>query len=156
MTETFKAGGPDWQKTHLDLYLSTNGTKGHAIDFSELGGLAKTPCLILEATGRQSGKQQRVPLIYGTDGKRFVIVASKGGAEKHPAWFLNLEAKPEVKFQVGSKKYRGVAHIAKSPERERLFKMMAGVYLPYVEYQTKTAREIPVVVLEPQAEIEKL
>jgi deazaflavin-dependent oxidoreductase (nitroreductase family) len=156
MTDTFKAGAPDWQKTHLDLYLKTNGAQGHLIDFSSLGGPKETPCLVLEATGRQSGKPQLVPLIYGTDGKRFVIVASKGGAENHPAWFLNLEAKPEVKFQVVNKKYRGVARVAKSPERERLFKMMAGIYPPYVEYQTKTAREIPVVILEPQGEIEKL
>ncbi len=156
MEEVFKVGGAGWDKQHLESYLKTDGAVGHYADFSQFGGPEKTPCLILEVTGRKSGAPQRVPLIYGKDGNGFVIIASKGGAPEHPAWFLNIEAHPELKFQVADKKYRGKARLAESPERERLYDMMAKIYPPYVEYQKKTERRIPVVVLEPEAELDQL
>jgi deazaflavin-dependent oxidoreductase (nitroreductase family) len=156
MTEEFKAGSPGWYDKHLDAYLQTDGEIGHLVDFSDVGGPKDVPCLILEVTGRKSGEAHRSPLIYGEDGKNFVIVASKGGAPAHPAWYLNLEADPTVKFQVLEKKYRGRARVAESPERERLFDMMAVIYPPYIDYQKKTDREIPVVILEPEAEIDRL
>ena len=80
---------------------------------------------------------------------RFVVVASKGGAPNHPAWFLNLRDRPDIRFQVEDKKYRGFARITSGAERERLFRMMTKLYPPYNDYQAKTAREIPVVTLEP-------
>jgi deazaflavin-dependent oxidoreductase (nitroreductase family) len=156
MTGKVEIGAPGWQGNHLALYLKTNGAEGHLVDFTAFGGSAQTPCLILKTTGRRSGEPKLIPLIYGEDGGRFVIVASKGGAPQHPAWFLNLKAAPEVAFQVVDKKYRGVARIAEGAERERLYAMMAGVYPPYIAYQAKTEREIPVVLLEPQGEIERL
>ncbi|HLY56305.1 MAG TPA: nitroreductase family deazaflavin-dependent oxidoreductase [Stellaceae bacterium] len=156
MAGNVEVGAPDWQKTHLKLYLSTDGADGHFVDFTRFGGLHDTPCLILKTTGRQSGEPKLVPLIYGEDGGNFVIVASRGGAPEHPAWFLNLEAKPTVEFQVIDKKYRGTARIAESPERERLYAMMAQIYPPYIAYQAGTTRKIPVVVLEPQTEIDHL
>lgn len=156
MADEFKAGGPDWNERHLKAYLDTNGHIGHLIDFTPVGGPAHTPCLILVTTGRKSGKAQMLPLIYGKDNGKFVIVASKGGAPEHPAWYLNLEADPEVKIQVLDKKYRGRASTAEGADRERLYAMMAGIYPPYIEYQEKTDREIPVVLIEPDAEIEKL
>src|SRR3978361_799991 len=109
MTERFKVEGPDWQTRHLQAYLETDGEHGHFADFTPLGGPPEVPCLILETTGRKSGAHQLLPLIYGKDGKDFVIIASKGGAPKHPAWFLNLDADPAVKFQIGGKKYSGKA-----------------------------------------------
>jgi deazaflavin-dependent oxidoreductase (nitroreductase family) len=156
MTGKIEIGAPGWQEAHLELYLKTNGAEGHLVDFTRAGGPLETPCLILKTAGRRSGAPKLIPLIYGKDGERFVVVASKGGAPKHPAWFLNLEATPEVAFQVVDKKYRGVARIAQGAERERLFAMMAGIYPPYIEYKAKTDREIPVVILEPQGEIEQL
>jgi deazaflavin-dependent oxidoreductase (nitroreductase family) len=156
MAENFKAGGADWVERHLEAYLRTDGQTGHLVDFSDAGGSAATPCLVLEVTGRKSGEPQRLPLIYGKDGNSFVLVASKGGAPKHPAWYLNLEANPALKFQVADKKYRGRARVAAGPERERLFDMMAQVFPPYIAYQKKTEREIPVVVLESEAEIDRL
>ncbi len=98
------------------------------MDFSAAGGPATTPCLILETAGRKSGQPHRLPLIYGKAAQNFVIVASKGGAPEHPAWFLNLQAQPAVKFQVADKKYRCRARAAASPEREKLFDMMAQLY----------------------------
>jgi deazaflavin-dependent oxidoreductase (nitroreductase family) len=156
MTQNFKVEGPDWQQRHLDAYLESDGKIGHLVDFGAVGGPPAVPCLILETTGRKSGTPQLLPLIYGQDGENFVIVASKGGAPKHPAWFLNLEAGPEVKFQVVDKKYRGKAVVASSADRQRLFDMMAKIYPPYIAYQEKTDREIPVVLLQPEAEIDGL
>jgi deazaflavin-dependent oxidoreductase (nitroreductase family) len=156
MSEEFKAGGADWNKRHLEAYLRTDGETGHLIDFTPVGGPAHTPCLILETIGRKSGQPTMLPLIYGEDGCAFIIVASKGGAPAHPAWFLNLEAQPEVKFQVVAKKYAGTARVVAGPERERLYAMMAEIYPPYIDYQQKTDREIPVVALEPVSEIDSL
>lgn len=156
MAEQFKAGGPDWTKKHLEIYLKTDGANGHLADFTASGGPAATPCLILEATGRVSGQAQLVPLIYGRDGKGYVIVASKGGAPVHPAWYLNINANPAVKFQVAAQKFAGTARVAAGAERARLFAMMAVIYPPYIDYQKKTEREIPVVVLEPEIEIAAL
>ena len=157
MAETVKAGSAGWMQDHLARYLRTDGAEGHFVDFTVVGGSASTPCLILETTGRRSGAAHQLPLIYGEDGGRFVVVASKGGAPVHPAWFLNLEAKPQVRFQVGDRKYRGVARIAAGAERARLYAMMAGIYPPYIPYQEKAVnREIPVVLLEPEATIDSL
>ncbi len=157
MSEPFKVEGDHWQKRHLEAYLRTDGENGHIVDFSPVGGPAEVPCLILEVTGRKSGEPQRLPLIYGKDGHDFVIIASKGGAPEHPAWFLNLEADPAVKFQVVDKKYRGRARVVESDQdRDRLYAMMAEIYPPYIDYQEKTDRKIPVVLLEPEAEIDRL
>jgi deazaflavin-dependent oxidoreductase (nitroreductase family) len=156
MSMKLNFGAPGWQDAHTKAYLASNGVEGHLVDFTPGGGADNVPCLILKTTGRRSGEAKLLPLIYGKDGDKVVIVASKGGAPKHPAWFLNLEAHPEVEFQVGAKKYRGKARPAQGAERARLFKMMEGVYPPYTAYQARTEREIPVVVLEPQGEIERL
>lgn len=156
MSTKIDIGGPGWTDAHRDLYLRTDGAEGHFVDFSRAGASAETPCLILKTTGRKSGEAKLLPLIYGRDGDRFVIVASKGGAPKDPAWYLNLDANPEVGFQVGAKKYRGQARAAAGAERERLYRMMEAVFPPYAAYQANTERKIPVVVLEPRGEIERL
>ena len=156
MSTKIEVGGAGWTDAHLELYQRTDGADGQFVDFSRVGASTKTPCLILKTTGRKSGEAKLLPLIYGEDGGNFVIVASKGGAPKHPAWYLNLDANSVVGFQVGPKKYRGKARTATDDERERLFKMMAGVFPPYNAYQARTDREIPVVVLEPQGEVETL
>jgi deazaflavin-dependent oxidoreductase (nitroreductase family) len=155
MAMTIKPGTPGWQKQHVELYLKTDGADGHAVDFG-LPGLPPVDCLLLQTTGRKSHAAQTTPLIYGKDGGGFVIVASKGGAPDHPAWFLNLRDHPEVRFQVVDKKYRGTARIVTGAERTRLYAMMTGIYPPYRDYQAKTTREIPVVVLAPKEEIARL
>jgi len=148
-------GAPGWQQRHVELYLKTDGAEGHVLDFG-LPGVPEVTCLLLQTTGRKSHAAKTTPLIYGRDGNGFVIVASRGGAPQHPAWFLNLRDSPEVRFQVANKKFRGVARVTAGAERARLFQMMTGLFAPYRDYQTKTAREIPVVVLEPKAELERL
>lgn len=156
MQQTFKVDGPDWGKRHLEAYLRTDGETGHLVDFRPIGGPEAAPCLILDVTGRKTGEPHLLPLIYGKDGDGFVIVASKGGAPNHPAWFLNLEVNPDVKFQVLDRKYRGRARVADTSERARLFAMMATIYPLYLDYQQKTGREIPVVILTVDAQIDQL
>jgi deazaflavin-dependent oxidoreductase (nitroreductase family) len=155
MVMKIDAGTPGWQQRHVEIYLKTDGAEGHVLDFGR-PGVPAVNTLLLQTTGRKSHTAQTTPLIYGEDGGGFVIVASRGGAPQHPAWFLNLRDQPEIRFQVADKKYRGVARIAAGAERERLYAMMTGLFPPYRDYQAKTAREIPVVVLEPQGEIERL
>ncbi|HZB92663.1 MAG TPA: nitroreductase family deazaflavin-dependent oxidoreductase, partial [Stellaceae bacterium] len=155
MATKIDPGTPGWQQRHVELYLKSDGAEGHVVDLGRPGASAVN-CLLLQTTGRRSKESRTSPLIYGNDGKGFVIVASKGGAPDHPAWFLNLRDEPEVRFQVANKKYRGVARITSGAERERLFRMMAGLFPPYDSYQAKTAREIPVVVLEPREAVERL
>jgi deazaflavin-dependent oxidoreductase (nitroreductase family) len=134
---------------HVRRYRETGGAEGH--DWRE-----GSTVLLLTTKGRKTGNPTTTPLIYAQDGDKYVIVASKGGAPDHPAWFLNLRDAPEVRFQVADKKYRGVARITSGEERERLFRVMAGLFPPYDSYQAKTAREIPVVVLEPRETVERL
>ncbi len=139
---------PDWAQKHLDIYLKTNGGEGHLWDMTANGGKADTPHLLLTAIGRKSGNAITLPLIYGKDGGNYVVVASKGGAPAHPAWYLNLVARPQVNVQVADKKFHAVARTAEGEERKQLWRMMAEIYPPYDDYQKLTEREIPVVVLE--------
>ena len=155
MATKIEPGTPGWQQRHVAVYRESNGAEGHVIDFNR-PGVPPVQCLLLETTGRKSKAPKITPLIYGKDGSRYVIVASKGGAPDHPAWFLNLRDEPEVRFQVADKKYRGTARSVTGVERERLFRMMTGLFPSYEDYRKKTTREIPVVALEPQQEIERL
>ena len=137
---------PDWIVAHLEDY-ATDPEKGHLWDGSQFGGHKDTTTLLLTTRGRKTGRTITLPLIYGKDGDNQVIVASKGGAPENPAWYLNLKADPNVEVQVAADRFSAVASIATGSERERLWKLMAGVYPPYDDYQSRTEREIPVVVL---------
>jgi deazaflavin-dependent oxidoreductase (nitroreductase family) len=138
---------PKWIVDHLRLYAESP-EKGHLWDGRAAGGYADTPTLLLTTTGRKSGKRLTMPLIYGTDGDHYVVVASKGGDPKHPAWYLNLQDDPEVHVQVVRDKFTAIARTATGEERERLWNKLSAIYPPYPSYQQRTDREIPVVVLE--------
>jgi proline iminopeptidase len=140
---------PDWIKDHLARYIATDGADGYLWDASLGGGKGLVPTLLLTTTGRKSGRELTLPLIFGRSGPNYVVVASKGGAPTHPAWYLNLQANPEVKVQVKAKKFTAHAHPADAAERATLWPMMVEIYGPYAEYQTKTDRQIPVVILKP-------
>lgn len=127
---------------HVRRYLETDGADGH--DWQG------TTVLIMTTTGRRSGEARSTPLIYGTRGQDHVVVASKGGAEEHPAWYLNLAAQPEVTVQVRGDRFKARAHTATAEEKPELWRMMIERWPPYGEYQRKTSRDIPVVVLERQ------
>lgn len=140
---------PDWIVNHLRVYAESPA-KGHLWDATAAGGRADTPTLLLTTTGRKSGRQITMPLIYGRDGDRFIIVGSKGGAPGHPAWYLNLQAQPQAHIQVAEKHYDVRARSAEGEERSRLWSLMEDLYPPYDSYQKRTDRVIPVIVLEPQ------
>jgi deazaflavin-dependent oxidoreductase (nitroreductase family) len=98
--------------------------------------------------GRKTGKLRRTALIYGVEGDRYLLVASTGGAAKNPAWYLNLVADPEVLVQVGAEKFTAHARTAGADEKPALWQLMASIWPDYDNYQAKTEREIPVVILE--------
>ena len=113
------------------------------------GKLGGAPILLLHHRGRKSGAQRVSPLIYLADGDDLVIVASKGGVDKHPAWFHNLTAMDDTEVELPGRERRRVRpHIAEGEERERLWPRLVEVYPPYANYQTYTSRKIPVVVLQ--------
>ena len=137
----------NWMDQHLEDYLATDGRTGHIIDMRYLGGSEHTTALVLETTGRRSGRTLLAPLIYKDHGDEVVIVASKAGDPKHPAWFLNLTAAPEARFQIRDKHYRGSWRIAEGEERARIWADMEAYFPPYADYKTRTDREIPLVLL---------
>jgi deazaflavin-dependent oxidoreductase (nitroreductase family) len=140
---------PAWIKDHLSRYLATDGADGYLWDASLGGGEGLVPTLLLTTVGRKSGRELMLPLIFGRSGANYVVVASKGGAPTHPAWYLNLQANPEVRVQVKAEKFTARARTADREERAALWPQMVGIYAPYAQYQTKTDRQIPVVVLTP-------
>jgi deazaflavin-dependent oxidoreductase (nitroreductase family) len=131
------------------------GAARHLADYVENeGGSAfiykGAPILILTAVGRKSGEPRSTPLIFGRDGNSFIVVASLGGSDDHPGWYRNLVAHPEAEVQVKAERFSVRARTADAQERARLFELMLVVYPTYAEYQHRTEREIPVVVLEPR------
>ena len=140
-------GLPSWVADHVKLYLE-DPDKGHMWDSTPRGGPGILPTLLLTTTGRKTGQPRMLPLLYVRVDNGFVIVASKGGAPKHPAWFLNLVQTPACEVRVGREHCRVHARLAEGEERAALWKRMAELYPPYDDYQANTEREIPVVVLE--------
>ena len=132
-----------WVANHIDDYVATDGRKGHR--------WKGTDTLLLTTRGRKTRKLRRSALIYGKVGDDFVVVASKGGAPAHPAWYLNLSDEPEVLLQVGPEVFPGRARTVTGPERDRLWEQMTEIWPDYDSYQKKTDREIPIVVIEPEA-----
>lgn len=127
-------------KEHVRQYRKTDGEVGH--DWQG------TQTLLLTTTGRRSGEPRELPLIYAANGDDYLIVASKGGADQPPAWYVNLKANPDVEVQVKGERFKARARDATPEEKPELWKTMTAEWPAYDEYQTKTAREIPVVVLE--------
>ena len=140
---------PDWIRDHVALYLK-DGEAGHYWDAALGGGEGMLTTLLLFTTGRNSGKRSIIPLLYRPTGDGgYCVIASKGGAPAHPAWFLNLEANPGMQVQVANEKFDAVARVAQGAEREKLWQLMVDYYAPYTDYQAATQRQIPVVVLDP-------
>lgn len=131
----------DWVAEHTRRYLGSGGTDGHEND--------GVHTLVLATTGRRTGTPRRTCLIYATSGDEYVLVASKGGADEHPAWFLNLEADPHVGVQVGTRRFTARARVASAAEHAPLWARMVDVFPLYADYARKTDREIPVVLLSP-------
>jgi deazaflavin-dependent oxidoreductase (nitroreductase family) len=123
---------------HVRVYRETDGQRGYR--------WRGTTILLLTTEGRSSGESRTTPLIHRTDGDRWVVVASKGGAPAHPSWFENLQANPDAEIQVQGERIPVRASTAEGEERSRLWSLMSEVWPPYDDYQARTDREIPVVV----------
>ena len=130
----------EWVAAHIRRYLASDGADGH--DYQGF------PTLLLTTRGRRSGLWRRTALIYGRDGDRYVVVASNGGAPRHPHWYVNLLAHPEVRVQVRGERFTARARPAGPDERSRLWELMTGIFPTYRTYARQTSREIPVVILE--------
>jgi deazaflavin-dependent oxidoreductase (nitroreductase family) len=126
---------------HVRRYRETGGEVGHIWKEG-------STILLLTTVGRTSGEKRTTPLIYAQDGDRYVIVASQGGAPEHPGWYRNLVKNPEVEVQVLGEVFPARARTAEGEERERLWEKANEVWSHYDEYQRRTDRRIPVVVLE--------
>ena len=125
---------------HTDRYKETDGDVGH--DWQG------TQVLLLTTTGRKTGEERELPLIYGTNGDDYLIVASNGGADQPPAWYLNLKADPNVVVQVKGDRFDAQAREASPEEKADLWSTMTAEWPAYDDYQKKTERDIPIIVLE--------
>jgi deazaflavin-dependent oxidoreductase (nitroreductase family) len=130
-------------KVHTLAYRTTRGLVGHRFP-------GAPPFLLLDHVGAKSGSRRTTPLVYVRDGENLVIVASKGGHPRHPAWYHNLRANPETTVQVGGETRPVRARVASQSERRRLWPNVVATYGGYEGYQRRTERKIPIVILEPR------
>jgi deazaflavin-dependent oxidoreductase (nitroreductase family) len=146
LMDAFDRGWPLWRRLmggHTLAYRATGGVIGHRFP-------GAPPTLLLDHVGAKSGTKRTTPLSYLADGDAFVIVASKGGHPHNPAWFHNLRANPETTIQVGHRRLPVRARVATAEERERLWPKVVKIWSGYADYQRRTDREIPLVILEPR------
>jgi len=149
-----EASRVDWVAEHIAGYIASGGTQGHVVDFTPIGGHAFSTTLLMRTIGRKSGTARITALTYGSIDGKVIVIASKGGADIHPAWYLNLQAVDAVDIQIGGHACLATWHEAHGAERADLWAFMERVYPPYGDYQAGTSREIPVLVLTPGEEIE--
>jgi len=145
LMDAFDRGWPLWRRLmggHTLAYRATGGVIGHRFP-------GAPPTLLLDHVGAKSGTKRTTPLSYLADGDAFVIVASKGGHPHNPAWFHNLSANPETTIQVGHRRLPVRARVATAEERKRLWPKVVKIWSGYADYQRRTDREIPLVILEP-------
>jgi deazaflavin-dependent oxidoreductase (nitroreductase family) len=131
----------EWVARHINRYVESGGENGHI--------WKGAPTLLITTTGRKSGKRRRTALIYGKAGDNYVVVASRGGHPNHPSWYLNIVDNPRVELQVQADNIQAKAHTATPEEKARLWPLMTSIWPAYDDYQAKTDREIPVVILTP-------
>jgi deazaflavin-dependent oxidoreductase (nitroreductase family) len=131
----------DWNKHVIEEFRANGGKVG--------GGFEGRPLLLLHTTGAKSGQPRVNPVAYVTDDDRLVVIASKGGAPSNPDWYHNLVANPLVTVEVGTEKFQVRASVATEPDRTRLYQKMVSVMPGFAEYERKTKRVIPVIILTP-------
>lgn len=131
----------EWVADHVERYLAPD---------DEGFDMQGTPCVILSTTGRHSGKTRLSPLIRVHDGDNYLLVASKGGADEHPLWFENLLADPNITVQDRHEVFPYTARVASPEEKAQRWPAAVAVWPDYAEYQTKTQRDIPLIICEPQ------
>ena len=149
MAKTKKPPPADSKVWKLINALVALNTRVYRLTGGRVGGrMGKAPVLILHHVGRRSGTPRETPINYLADGDRYVVVASKGGVDTHPAWYHNLIAAGEAGVEIGRTRHRVRPRIAEDPERGAYWDRLVELYPPYADYATFTQRRIPVVVLE--------
>ena len=133
-------------REHVRRYVETDGKEGH-------DWVRGASVLLLTTIGRRSGRPYTTPLIYQQHGESYLVVASNGGSDSPPDWYVNLTANPQVEMQVWGERFRARARTAGPDEKPALWQTMAAVWPDYDAYQGRTSREIPVVILEPTGPI---
>lgn len=128
-----------WVARQARRYEESGGTEGVTVQGA--------PCLLLDYRGRRTGRLRRTVLIYGRDGDDYLIVASNGGADRHPKWYLNVQSEPEVRLRVGPERFPARAETLSSEEKERVWPGLVELFAPYADYRRRTGRDIPVVRL---------
>lgn len=136
----------EWVAEQVKLYEGSGGTDGLTLRDTGL------PVIIVTNQGRRTGAVRKTPLMRAVDGNNYILVASQGGAPKHPVWYHNLKAEPNVEIRDGiNVQTMRVREVADAAERQRLWDIAVAAFPPYQEYQDKTARVIPVFLAEPIA-----
>jgi deazaflavin-dependent oxidoreductase (nitroreductase family) len=130
----------DWVAEHTRRYVESEGKDGYM--------WRGVPTLVLTTLGSKTKRLRRNALIFGRDGDAYVVVASYGGAPDHPSWYKNLRAEPKVSIQVGPDVIEAEARTATTEEKKRLWPAMVEIWPDYATYQTRTDRDIPVVLIE--------
>ncbi|BBY29016.1 nitroreductase/quinone reductase family protein [Mycolicibacterium sediminis] len=138
----------DWTRQHLNTYLRSGGAEGHVVDISSVGGHAMTTHCLIRCAGRKSGTPRVTPLIYGNVAGEIVIVASKGGADDHPQWYLNILDSETIDVQIATQAFEATWREPVDDERHSVWSYMTHLYPPYLAYQSSTTRHIPIVMLK--------
>jgi deazaflavin-dependent oxidoreductase (nitroreductase family) len=138
----------DWVSEHREMYLRSGGAEGHIMDITAVGGRNFATHCMIKYKGRKSGKTFITALCYGDIGGEVVICASKGGADAHPEWYLNLIDSPEVEFQVATQAFRGTWREPEGAEREKVWAFMVDGFPFYANYQSSTSRILPLVMMK--------
>ena len=123
------------------LYRASGGRIG--------GKIGSNPVLLLTTTGRKSGKQRVVPVMYFMDGPAYIVTASAGGSDKHPGWFLNVRSNPQAAIETGKQRINVVGEVASPEKRAELWPRLLAIAPGFANYQKRTSREIPMVILRP-------
>lgn len=138
----------DWVTEHRTMYLASGGAEGHIMDITAVGGRDFATHCLIKYTGRKSGKTFITPLCYADIGGEVVICASKGGADHHPAWYLNLRDRTDIEFQIATQAFRGTWREPEGAEREKVWAFLIDCHPFYAGYQASTERQLPLVMLK--------
>jgi deazaflavin-dependent oxidoreductase (nitroreductase family) len=150
---TIRDARKDWVVEHRDMYLSSGGAQGHIMDVTAVGGRAFATHCLVKYVGRKSGKVFITPLCYADIGGEVVICASKGGADHHPAWYLNLREMEHVEFQIATQAFRATWREPEGGEREKIWDFMVDCHPFYADYAKATERVLPLVMMKAIEEI---
>ena len=143
----------DWVFEHREMYLASGGAKGHIMDITAVGGRSFATHCLGKYTGRTAGKAFITPLCYADIGGEVVICASKGGADHHPAWYLNIIESPGIEFQIATQAFRGTWREPEGDERRKVWDFFVDCHPFYATYQASTARVLPLVMFKAEEEI---